>query len=140
MEVSAKVQVIGYDSYDPLYARLRVEEGTMEKGHYLPDLGVIEQIWKVNENGYQEENVADQVNSVYVMRFKVSEQGFIRLKPCLQLDMMKQTTERLLAMSEILRQRFAEVDALSSEKANQQVLNFEKPKLGKGKGWMIDMK
>lgn len=138
MEVGAKIEIISYQSYDPLYARIKVNEGKVEKGDYLPDLGVVEQIWKKTNDGYDEINQAER-DGDYVIRAKVTEQGYIRLKPALQFNILKQLTERLHSISCVLTETFAEKEALSDEVANSRVMRHRPPEMGKGKGWMIDL-
>ena len=139
MEVGAKIESVNYQSYDPLVARIKVNEGTVEKGHYLPELGVVEQIWKKTNSGYYVSSDDASGQGDYVIRAKVSEQGFIRVKPALQFNILKQLTERLQSISCILTETFAEKEGLSSDEANSKVMRHHPPELGKGKGWMIDL-
>lgn len=138
MEVGAKIEVVNYQSYDPLVARIRVNDGTVEKGHYLAELGVVEQIWKKTDSGFKDSDDASGQGD-YVIRAKVSEQAFIRLKPALQFNILKQLTERLHSISCILTETFAEKEGLSSDEANSRVMRHRPPEMGKGKGWMIDL-
>ena len=139
MEVGAKIEVVNYQSYDPLVARIKVNEGTVEKGHYLPELGVVEQIYKKTNSGYYVSSDDASGQGDYVIRAKVTEQGFIRLKPALQFNILKQLAERLQSISCILTETFADKEGLSSDEANSRVMRHRPPELGKGKGWMIDL-
>jgi hypothetical protein len=129
MEVGGKLEIISYQSYDPLVTRVRLTEGAVEKGHYLPDLGVVEQIWRKTDEGYQEINDASGQGD-YVIRTHVSEKGFIRLKPALQFNILKQLTDRVHAISCVLTETYSEKEGLSSDEVNEKVLAHR----GKGDG------
>jgi hypothetical protein len=69
----------------------------------------------------------------------VTEQGFIRLKPALQFNMLRQLTERLHGIASVLTETFGDREALPADEAHARVMKHRPPDLKKGKGFVIDM-
>lgn len=128
MEVGAKVEIVSYENYEPLIAKVKVTEGCVEVGHYLPELGVIEQIF--SNSGDAQKAEAD---GTYVLRARVSEQGFIRLTPAIQFQIIQQLAARLHTLTGVLSQRFADAPALPPSAADKRVIEHKPSRMPKDK-------
>jgi hypothetical protein len=129
MEVGAKVEIIAYENYDPLLVRVKVTEGFVQRGHYVPELGVVEQIF----SGGGDVHEAEADGTIYVLRARVSDQGFIRLDPSIQFKILQQLTARLHTLTGVLSSRFAEAPALPPNEADKRVIEHRPPRMPKDK-------
>ncbi|KAJ3049065.1 hypothetical protein HK097_009901 [Rhizophlyctis rosea] len=48
-ESNASVIIVGYERYDPLMVKVKVTEGTLERGDYIPEAGQIDDIYDGDE-------------------------------------------------------------------------------------------
>lgn len=88
-------------NYDPPVTRVTLEEGNLKKGHYIPELGIIEHVWEQGEN--DELKVIEEASpnkKAYIVQTRVTEDGFPLLPKDLQSGMISQMEKRLANLKE----------------------------------------
>lgn len=89
-----------FRNFDPPVTLVTIGEGSLKRGHYIPEVGIVEQIWEGVDNLTLVDEATER-KEPYLIQTRVTEEGFPILPKELQKNMVTQMENRLARLKEL---------------------------------------
>ena len=113
-EKGATINVLGIHNYDPLVAIVKVEQGILERGHYIPTLGIVSAIEERDTNKDVECTIEDP-KKAYCIACHVTQESFALLETDVMKNLLAATEKKVAKWKEWYEKALRKGSALTFE-------------------------
>lgn len=119
------ITVRSLKNYDPPVAYIQVSEEPLRRGYYIPELGIVDNLWDDSEGTIKPIEEAIPRQEAYIVQTRVTEEQFPLLPKNLQKFMLEQNEKRLGRLKE-LYEKWKDVENVTVENLYEDVTNYQK--------------